>query len=80
MPDGPPQDPGRHGGPRDVPDARPGTLTALKPLTVQTGAGTLVITQLQPPGSAPMDAAAFLNGAGRGLTGGHGVVVRDSAS
>ncbi|MCA9550797.1 MAG: methionyl-tRNA formyltransferase [Myxococcales bacterium] len=47
--------------------AAPGTLTALKPLTVETGEGALVITQLQPPGKKPMDAAAYLNGAGRGL-------------
>lgn len=67
MPDGPLKILAATVGP-DVPDARPGTLTALKPLTVQTGAGTLVITQLQPPGKRPMDAAAFLNGAGRGLT------------
>lgn len=36
-------------------------------LLVGTGAGTLAITELQPQGKQPMDAAAFLNGYGRRL-------------
>lgn len=50
-----------------APITEPGCIAALDPLTVQTGAGQLVLTQLQPPGKRPMDAAAFLRGAGRSL-------------
>lgn len=45
----------------------PGQIASLAPLTVQTGAGSLVLEQVQPPGKRAMAAADFLRGAGRHL-------------
>ena len=49
------------------PSAEPGQIVSLNPFVVQTGDGQLLLTEVQPPGKRPMDAASFLHGAGRYL-------------